>query len=158
MNLFLQENLLQPLQITPDRYFAFESNPDIPQQECNRMQEVINKQGPIDICVLGLGRNGHIGFNEPADSLHPYCHVATLSPESMQHAMATAMHTKPTYGMTLGMRDILNAKKIILLITGNHKRQVLEQLLKQEISTQLPASFLWLHADVECLIDAEVMK
>jgi len=155
---FLQKNLLQPLHISPNQYFAFESNPENPQQECNRMQNIITEQGPIDLCILGLGRNGHIGFNEPSEALHPYCHVVKLSDTSMQHSMAKAMQQKPTYGMTIGMADILHSKKIILLVTGNHKKEVVKRLLKQEISTQLPASLLWLHPNVECVIDKRVME
>lgn len=150
---FLQENLLHPLHINSDRYFSFNSNPRNPQEECKRMQTTINEQGPIDICVLGLGKNGHLAFNEPADVLNPHCHVVTLSAESMQHTMAQSMKIKPTYGMTIGMADILSAKKIILLITGSNKKLIIEQLLKKEISTQLPASLLWLHPNVSCLID-----
>lgn len=155
---FLQENLLKPLKISPERYFAFISNPSDPVLECARIQTIINNQGPIDLCVLGLGNNGHIGFNEPADALLPHSHVATLSQASMQHSMAKAMQHTPTYGMTLGMSDILQAKKIILLITGKNKQSVVKQLLQQKITTHLPASLLWLHADVECLIDKNVMK
>lgn len=110
-------------------------------------------QAPIDLCILGLGKNGHIAFNEPGDTLHPYCHVAQLSPESMQHTMAQTMQTQPTYGLTLGMADILSAKKIILLITGSNKKSAIEKLLQSNLTTHLPASLLWLHPDVDCLID-----
>lgn len=154
---FLQENLLQPLHISRERYFAFESNPENPQQECNRVQAIINQQGPIDLCILGLGRNGHLGFNEPAEILQPHCHVVELSATSMQHSMAQAMQQKPTYGMTIGMVDILHSKKIILLVTGDNKKAVVTQLLEQRISTQLPTSLLWLHPNVECAIDEQVM-
>lgn len=155
---FLQQHLLQALHISPDRYDAFDSNPENPQAECDRMQAIINKKGPIDICVLGLGQNGHIAFNEPGESLHPDCHIAILSPQSMQHNMAKAMDQKPTYGMTIGMRDILNAKKILLLLTGSSKQLIVNQLLEKKISTHLPASLLWLHSSVTCLVDGDSIK
>ena len=150
---FLQEYLLKPLHINAARYFAFHSDPADPQEECNRIYTIIQKQAPIDLCILGLGKNGHIAFNEPSDILHPYCHVAQLSAESMQHTMAQTMQTQPTYGLTLGMADILSAKKIILLVTGSNKKIVIEKLLQPNITTKLPASLLWLHPNVECLID-----
>ena len=150
---FLQEYLLKPLHIHKARYFAFQSHPPDLQEECNRMQTIIQKQAPIDVCVLGLGKNAHIAFNEPAETLHPYCHVAQLSAESMQHTMAQTMKTQPRYGLTLGVADILSAKKIILLVTGSNKKPVIEKLLQPSITTHLPASLLWLHPDVECLID-----
>lgn len=155
---FLQKNLVKPLNISPERYFTFASNPTDPHAECERIQTIIEQQGPIDLCVLGLGKNGHIGFNEPAATLTPHAHVATLSPTSLQHTMASAMEIKPTYGMTLGMRDIMQSKKILLLITGSNKKEAIETLLAQKISTYLPASFLLLHPDVECLIDKNVMN
>lgn len=150
---FLQEYLLKPLHINKARYFAFQSNPADPEEECNKMQTIMQTQAPIDLCILGLGKNGHIAFNEPGDTLHPYCHVAQLSPESMQHTMAQTMQTQPTYGLTLGMADILSAKKIILLITGSNKKSAIEKLLQSNLTTHLPASLLWLHPDVDCLID-----
>ncbi len=155
---FLQNHLLKPLNISANRYFGFTSNSDDPQTECTRMQTILNEQGPIDLCVLGLGVNGHIAFNEPAETLLPGCHIASLSGDSMQHAMAKAMAQQPAYGLTLGMGDIFRASKILLLITGHHKKWVTEKLLKCEISTQLPASLLWLHSDVECLVDESVFR
>uniref|UniRef100_UPI0035937362 6-phosphogluconolactonase n=1 Tax=Pricia sp. TaxID=2268138 RepID=UPI0035937362 len=113
--------------------------------------------GPIDICILGLGKNGHIGFNEPAKTLTPFCHVAKLSEKSLQHSMANTMKPKPAYGLTLGMADILRSKKIILLLTGSDKQDIIFKLLSKEITTQLPASFLWLHHDVSCFIDSNAL-
>lgn len=155
---FLKTHLLEPLNVTVERYFAFESDPENPEKECHRIQKIINTKKPIDICVLGMGKNGHIAFNEPGDVLYPDCHVAQLSEQSMQHTMAMAMTRKPTYGMTIGMRDLLNARKILLFVTGSSKQSIVERFLRQEISTQLPASFLWLHPDVTCLIDRSTIK
>jgi len=67
------------------------------------------------------------------------------------------MGDKPTYGLTLGMADILQSKKIILLVTGSNKRNVIEKLLSKQIDTHLPASFLWLHDHVECYVDIQAM-
>ncbi|MFN7116967.1 MAG: galactosamine-6-phosphate isomerase [Saprospiraceae bacterium] len=154
---FLQENLVKPLKISSERYLSFRSDAADPQLECKRMQNILDTQSTVDLCILGLGKNGHIGFNEPAAALTPHCHVAKLTADSMQHSMAQAMQQKPTYGITLGIKDILQAKKIILLVTGSNKKQIMQQLLHATITTYLPASFLWLHNDVECLVDKNVL-
>ena len=152
---FLQKHIIQPLSISKERYFSFTSHASDPERECKRMADKLNQQGPIDICILGIGRNGHIGFNEPADSLTPYCHVAPLSEMSKNHAMIAEIESPPEFGLTLGMVDILQAKKIILLLTGDSKRNVIEELLSKKITTQLPASLLWLHPNVECYLDRQ---
>ena len=151
---YIQEKILQPLAIPQNRYISFKSNTVSPQKECDRIQIEIQKKGPIDICILGLGQNGHIGFNEPANTLTAHCHLAELTADSLNHQMINALDKKPTYGLTLGMADILQSKKIILLLTGSKKKDVIKKLLSKQITTNLPASFLWLHNQVECYIDA----
>lgn len=151
---FIQSKILKPLDITEDRYISFKSNSHFPEKECEKIQEELNTNGPIDICILGLGKNGHIGFNEPAEYLSKNCHVAQLSYTSQQHEMMKSLHIKPSYGLTIGMADIIQSKKIILLITGCGKKTVIEQLLTGIITTKLPASFLWLHSNLECYIDS----
>jgi galactosamine-6-phosphate isomerase len=150
---YLQTKLLEPLQIPNSHYISFDSSPTDAKKECDRMENEIQEHGPIDICILGLGKNGHIGFNEPSKILFPDCHIADLSASSLKHPMASKMKTKPTYGLTLGMANILTAKKIILLVTGPSKKKAIKKLMGKEITTFLPASFLWLHPNVECFLD-----
>jgi galactosamine-6-phosphate isomerase len=150
---YLQTKLLEPLQIPNSHYISFDSSPTDAKKECDRMENEIQEHGPIDICILGLGKNGHIGFNEPSKILFPDCHIAELSASSLKHPMASKMKTKPTYGLTLGMANILTAKKIILLVTGPSKKKAIKKLMGKEITTFLPASFLWLHPNVECFLD-----
>ena len=113
-------------------------------------------QGPIDICILGLGANGHLALNEPAAQLEPQAHVASLSEESLQHPMIASLEQKPSYGLTLGMEEILSSRLIIMLVSGKGKKQIAELFLKGKVSTELPASFLWQHPNVECLVDRGV--
>ena len=150
---YLQKNLLKPLDISADRLVSFNPQAKNPEAECNRIQKVIDQTGPIDYCILGLGRNGHIGFNEPNSYLQSNCHVSKLSTESLQHSMSQSMSKTPSYGMTIGMKNILQSKKIILLVTGNNKESSIQKLLTGKITTELPASFLWLHPHVDCIID-----
>jgi len=84
--------------------------------------------------------------------------VGQLAQTSMQHQMVDKINVKPSYGLTLGMADILQSKKIILLITGSNKQNITEQLLTKNITTQLPASLLWLHSNVECYLDLTSVK
>jgi len=155
---YLHDKILEPLHISNNRFISFKSNSSNPEKECERIQKELDEKGPIDICVLGIGVNGHIGFNEPAEFLSAGCHVGQLTETSMQHQMVNTIKTKPSYGLTLGMADILQSKKIILLITGANKETITKQLLAKKITSQLPASFLWLHSNVECYIDLESVK
>lgn len=152
---YLQQHVIQPLKITTDRYISFQSHTNDPEEECLKIQQQLDEKGPVDLCILGLGMNGHIALNEPAGFLQPECHVANLSSQSLQHPMISEKDEKPAYGLTLGVANILQSKRIIVLINGNHKREITRQFLTKKITTILPASLLWLHPNVTCLIDKE---
>jgi galactosamine-6-phosphate isomerase len=147
---YLYKNVLEPLEVSPERFIAFDGKTSDPEKECKKIADYLDKNGPIDICILGLGKNGHVAFNEPADSLQARAHLATLSATSLEHPMIKGNGETIKYGLTLGMADILQSKKIILLVNGTHKSAVMQKLQEQKISNQLPASFLWLHANVQC--------
>lgn len=150
---YIRRALLGPMEIPSENYISFASDPADPVLECKRIQSELDKNGPIDICILGLGKNGHLGLNEPGPFLEPHCHVAPLSKESLQHSMLFSTEIKPRFGLTLGIRDIISARQIIILIGGENKEEILAELLQEKVSTTLPASFLWLHPNVECIID-----
>jgi galactosamine-6-phosphate isomerase len=147
---YLNKNLLQPLAVAAERYTAFDGKATDPEKECRRMEDYLDEHGPIDICILGIGTNGHIAFNEPADVLQPHAHLATLSETSLARKMIDNAGIQIKHGLTLGMADILRSRQIILVVNGSHKQAVMQQLLEGKISTQNPASFLWLHPDVQC--------
>jgi galactosamine-6-phosphate isomerase len=155
---FLRKHLLRPLSVTDDRYIAFRSDAASPEKECNRIQQALSAQAPVDICVLGIGMNGHIALNEPAPELQPHCHRAVLAGTSLQHPMIAGSDRPPTCGLTLGMADILQSRKIILLIGGSKKAKITKAFLSGMITTALPASFLWLHPDVVCLIEQNAFE
>jgi galactosamine-6-phosphate isomerase len=152
---YLKNHLTGPLQIGKDRYISFQSNPSNASEECRRIQGELERAGPIDICILGLGMNGHLALNEPGEFLEAGVHVAELSISSLMHPMIKEMKVKPSYGLTLGMKDILQSAFIILIVSGVNKREVTAQLLSGKISTSLPASMLWLHSNTVCLIEQE---
>lgn len=152
---YLQEHVIKPLKIPESRYISFNSNAEDPLAECNRIQKQMNKKGPIDLCILGIGLNGHIAFNEPSDFLQPGSHIADISASSLSHSMIAEMKVKPTHGLTLGMGEIFQSKKILMLINGLHKKEIVRKFLSRQISSWLPASLLWLHPNVICLIQED---
>lgn len=149
---YIEEHILRPLRISKEHYFGFNPMAEHLEKECERIQEQIKREGPIDVCILGLGKNGHLGFNEPAKELQPHCHIANLAKQSQEHQMIISTSTKPNKGLTLGMLDILAAKKIIVVVSGEGKAKAKKQLLSGTITNACPASWLWKHQNVDCLI------
>lgn len=149
---YINEHILEPLHIHEDRYFKFNAASNDLNKECNRIRLILDIKHYIDLLILGLGKNGHLGFNEPATKLQLHCHVADLSQQSQEHSMIESTSAKPTKGLTLGMQDILNAKKIILVVSGDNKEVATKQLLSGNITNECPASWLWKHDNVDCLI------
>jgi len=149
----LQSKLLKPLGIGDERYRGFASDAADAPAECRRIAQWLARNGPIDLCLLGLGVNGHVAMNEPAAMLTPHAHVARLARSSLKHAMLQPLKRKPRYGLTLGLGDILSSRKILLLASGPNKQAALKRLLEPCVSTRFPASFLWLHPDVTVLCD-----
>jgi galactosamine-6-phosphate isomerase len=149
---YLRKILIDPLDLC-SRYVAFESQPADPVAECARIARWLVENGPIDLCVLGLGLNGHLGFNEPAAALQPHAHIATLSPESLEHSMVQALPIKPTFGLTLGLEDILDAREILLLVSGLSKLAPLERMLSGEVGPRFPGSYLRKHKLTRVICD-----
>ena len=151
----LRNQLIRPLGLPDGRYFGFRSDSPNPEKECKKVRDRLAAEGPIDLCVLGLGMNGHLGMNEPAASLQPLAHIAKLTKSSLRHPMLANSPKSPKYGLTLGMAEILASREILLLVSGAKKRRPLQRLWKREITTEFPASFLWLHRNWTLLCDRE---
>jgi galactosamine-6-phosphate isomerase len=154
---YLIKHLLGPLEIADDRYTSFDTAPDVVEDECQRLGQFIKANGPLDICILGLGKNGHIAFNEPASSLNPDFHKAVLAESTIVHDPALSQGSEPAYGLCVGMEGIMQSKKIIFLITGKGKQDAVKRIMERKIGTDCPASFLWMHPNVECLIDSSAI-
>jgi galactosamine-6-phosphate isomerase len=150
----LRTELIEPLGAA-DRYVGFDGHAVDPAFESRRVADWLAHHGPIDVCVLGLGLNGHLGFNEPAAALTPEAHVAQLTATSMGHAMVRDRAAAPAYGVTLGMADILQAREILLLVSGAPKAEPLRRMLTRRVTTEFPASFLWLNRRVHVMCDAD---
>ena len=125
--------------------------------EAGRYEALVESLGQVDIQVLGIGRNGHIGFNEPGSELIPETHVTDLT-ESTIEANARFFASKeevPTRALTMGIGTILKAKEILLLVSGKEKHEALMRLVAGKVTTDCPATFLLLHPNVTVLCDTE---
>ncbi len=152
---YLQEFVVRPLTIPEENYISFQSDSPKPVEECGRIQKKLDKSGPPDLCILGLGVNGHIGLNEPARVLTAGCHVAEIATSSRGHSMLANLEEKPSYGLTMGVADILLSRRILLLINGPKKKSIVQKLLSRQITCRIPASLLWLHHHVDCIIQED---
>ncbi len=152
---FMQENLFSKINVKPE-------NINIPNglskdfaNEGAAYDSKIDSLGGIDIQILGIGRNGHIGFNEPADALEFGTHVTDLT-ETTINDNARFFANKdevPTKAITMGVGSIMKAKKILILANGENKKEAVAAMLSGKISTQVPASLLQLHEDVTIICD-----
>ncbi|PZD94074.1 glucosamine-6-phosphate deaminase [Paenibacillus sambharensis] len=127
--------------------------------ECRRYDSLLAEH-PIDLQLLGIGHNGHIGFNEPGHSLTGETHLVTLKPET-RAANARFFDSEdevPRQAITMGMGSILKAKSILLVVTGADKAAVVNEALAGPITTACPASLLQTHANVTVLLDADAGK
>lgn len=155
---YLQRHLLGPLGIGAERYAGFDSRAPDSDAECARIRTWLADQGGIGLCILGIGRNGHLGLNEPGESLPPHAHLAELREETRRHPMLVDASERPRHGLTLGMAEILQSRRILLLVSGAGKREILARLLASPVTTALPASFLHLHPAVTLLCDREAAR
>lgn len=124
--------------------------------ECARYDAAIDAAGGIDLLVLGLGANGHIGFNEPAETLSAPTFVATLHDDTRRanaHQFDGSWAAVPTQALTIGMRQILSAARIVVLATGSAKSAAVVAMSQGPLTTRCPASWLQTHRDVYVVVD-----
>lgn len=118
------------------------------------MQKQLNINGPLDILILGMGKNGHLGFIEPGESWPPNeCYVSELAASTQKHTMIAHEQAPPKLGVTMGIKAILEAREILFLVTGAEKKTAYTQWLTKEVSPNLPASILWKHPRVSLVTD-----
>ena len=131
-----------------------------PLKECEDYEAKIAVAGGVDLQVLGIGQNGHIGFNEPGDSLVSKTHVIELTENTIEvnSRYFEKIEDVPKKALTMGMGTINCARKIIILACGAEKRAVVAGLLSGEIKTENPATFLHLHPDVTLIVDEAAIK
>lgn len=127
------------------------------EKECKEYDEAIEKAGGIDLQLLGIGGNGHIGFNEPSDYLDLNTHLTSLTEDTIKanSRFFDCIEEVPTEAITMGLGSIMKAKKIILLASGTKKAEIISKLVEDKISTRVPASILQVHPDVLVIVDKE---
>ncbi len=152
---FMNEKLFDKVNIKKENTHVPNGETDNPMEECENYEKMIDEAGGIDLQLLGIGQNGHIGFNEPDENLNSVTHVSWLT-ESTINANARFFNDKsdvPTKAITMGIGSILKAKKIILLASGESKREAVKALLDDSITTRNPATMLKVHSDITLICD-----
>lgn len=153
---FMERHLFSRININPERIGFLDGTATDLDAECDRYELAIESAGGLDLQILGIGANGHIGFNEPGDTLASRTHRVTLL-ESTRRANAPAfggsLERVPREALSMGMGTILKASTIVLLATGAAKSRCVERAIHGPVTTRLPASFLQLHRDVEWYLD-----
>jgi len=126
------------------------------ERACSDYERAIGRAGGIDLQILGLGVNGHIGFNEPARALEARTHRTRLRPATRRANAALfggRASAVPREALSMGMATILQARRIILVATGAAKARCVARMVEQRVTTRLPASFLQLHRNAEVWLD-----
>jgi glucosamine-6-phosphate isomerase len=152
----LNHDLFNPLQTEQGNICFFDGRSGDLQSECERAEMFIEQHGGIDVVVLGIGMNGHVGMNEPGTDPHLRSHVAELDPITQQVGQKYfKKEQKLTSGITLGIATIMAARTVILMVSGQHKAEITQQIIENEISEKLPATLLRRHPGLKIYLDAE---
>jgi glucosamine-6-phosphate deaminase len=155
---FMQAELFDHVSIAPAHIGFLNGAATDLKAECRRYEEEIAAAGGIDLQILGIGANGHIGFNEPADGLCATTHVAHLEEESRRanaQRFGGDWKAVPERALSMGMSTILGAREIVLIATGAEKADAVHGMIEGLITTQLPASLLQVHHHVTVMLDRE---
>ncbi len=154
---FMNENLFSKVNINLENTNIPNGETDNPDEECMLYEERVSESGGIDIQVLGIGQNGHIGFNEPDSRLNTSTHLTALTENTIQAnaRFFDDISEVPTAALTMGIATILKSKKIILLASGKAKHKAVAALMNNDINTEIPATMLKLHPDVTLICDKE---
>ncbi|HAL73645.1 MAG TPA: glucosamine-6-phosphate deaminase [Clostridiales bacterium] len=157
---FMNENLFDQININRARINFPDGTAEHIQAECSRYDDLIRSKGDIDMQLLGLGHNGHIGFNEPGIAFEKETHYVQLS-ESTRQANAqffTDGESVPDYAFTMGIKAIMQAKKILLAVSGSSKATILKRALTGPVLPEVPGSILQLHPDLTVVADSEALS
>lgn len=129
------------------------------EEECLRYDEII-RQNKVDLQILGIGSNGHIGFNEPGTPFNATTHVVALDEQTRLDNARFFEHLDevPKYAVTMGIRSILQAKKIVLIALGKNKAKAVAHMVGGSVTTDCPASILQVHPNVVLIADEEALS
>lgn len=128
------------------------------EKECEEYEELIKSAGSIDLQILGLGLNGHIGFNEPGTSFTSRTHVVELEQSTIEAnaRFFSSIEEVPKKALTMGIDTIMDAKEIVFLVQGEKKAEILKKVVYGEVTEEVPASILQRHPNVTLITDIEL--
>jgi len=158
---FMQAELFDHVSIRPENIGMLDGRaPDL-RAECRRYEAAIAACGGIDLQILGIGANGHIGFNEPADGLCAHTHIAELEQQTREanaQRFGGDWTAVPERALSMGMATILGARNIVMIATGAEKAEAVRAMVEGLITTQVPASFLQVHRRVDVMLDDDASR
>lgn len=153
---FMQQHLFARVNVRGTRVHFLNGTAADTAAECERYERAIRRAGGIDLQILGLGQNGHIGFNEPGRALVARTHRTRLTPATRaanRSLFGGRPRDVPREALSMGMVTILHARRIVLLATGASKARCVERMIAGPLTTRVPASFLQVHRNVEVWLD-----
>jgi len=152
----IQRDLLDSLTHRPKVFHQLNANAPDTVEECDRYDRLI-ADGGLDLTLLGLGGNGHLGFNEPGSTADSPTRAVPLDPATVKAAARYGPSAKPAEGLTVGMSRILASREIWLLVTGARKADILRYMLQGPVTSDLPASYLRDHDGTTVFVDRSAM-
>lgn len=157
---FMNTNFFHHININLNRTFLPNGMEEDSKKECARYNEVIHSVGGIDLQLLGLGHNGHIGFNEPGEDFEKETHCVDLAETTIKAnaRFFNTMEEVPKQAYTMGIKTIMQAKKILVVVNGIGKAEIVKQAFFGPVTPQVPASILQMHNDVTLVADEEALS
>ena len=154
---FMNYHLFDKVNINKANTYVPDGQTSDPVSSCEVYEKNIDALGGIDIQILGIGRNGHVGFNEPDKELVPYTHVTDLTADTItaNSRFFASEADVPKQAVTMGIESIFKARKIVILASGEGKAEAVKRMLCGKITTSCPASLLRLHPDVTLICDKD---
>lgn len=154
---FMKKNLISQINVKAENVFIPNGMAFDIEEECRNYERMIMEKGGIDLQILGIGQNGHIGFNEPGTDFEAETHLVQLKPSTVE-ANARYFNNRgevPTTAISMGIKTIMKSRMLVLLASGEKKADAIKRAINDEISPNLPASILQLHPNVVFIIDNE---
>ena len=156
---FMRDNLFKHIDIKEENCYIENGLASDMNKECELYESLIEEKGGIDLQILGIGANGHIGFNEPSDKISPMTHVVELTQSTIDANSKYFSDIKmPTKAVTMGIATIMKSKKIILIASGEAKSRAIFDTVRGDITPEVPSSILRLHPDVTIYVDEDASK
>jgi glucosamine-6-phosphate deaminase len=156
----LLHEVVEPLGISMENFLMPPVYSDDFNRECRDFQAAISARGPVTLQILGLGENGHIGFNQPGTPFNSDAWLSKMDKDLDQRIRRETGSSPdaPLGGLTLGIRNIMHSKKIILAVNGKRKSQIVRDAICGPVTEKVPASILQLHPDCEAILDTEAAQ